>query len=299
MKTYIVDLGLSEKASIINTEEPVSSTATTLNAALHGPQPSGASRSIYDKKQAQFHQYTVHDLLYDHLPSYNGGYIIIVDAGPWYNLIELDKKLQNKYGSALSKYIDIAKDFVYNSPKLAYQIEPGAVNVNSDNYNLRHMSQNLFSSESKITSVSITYLEEHNKVEFSHYLWIEIMEDLKKGFIKLPDEYKAKDTDIFYPVVYYGQIWAYSFDPLTLRPRELVKYTGVYPTNTNLSDSFGQRGQNNHYMKNISYNVVDTDRTVFPHTKKQSPGDDFQEFYDESALFREFIDTCGEYNILT
>jgi len=279
MKEYTVNLGISEKASIPTSMKEDSS-------------------SPLAQEQTQFHQYTVHDLLYEHTPSYNGGYIIIVEVGPWLKYISLDKRLKDKYKASFDKYIDVANAFVMNSPKLAYQIEAGSVNINSDNYNLRHMNQNLFSNESKINSVSVTYLEEYNQVEFTHYLWIEFMKDLKKGFIKLPDEFKAKDTDIFYPVIYYGQIWAYSFDPVSLRPREIVKYVGVYPTNDNLSDSFGQRGQNNHYMKNISYNVVDFTRAVYPHTRRQTAGEDFNDFYKDSALFREFIDTSREYGIL-
>jgi len=144
-------------------------------------------------------------------------------------------------------------------------------------------------------------LEEKNIVEFIHYLWIEFMKDLKKGFVELPDEYLADDTDIFYQVPYYGQIWAYAYNPVNLRPKEIVKYIGVFPSSNNLSDEFGQRGENNHYMKSITYNVVDFDRSVFPYTMKNNLSSNycFNHFYNVSKLFRDFIDTCTEHGLLS
>ncbi len=279
MKDYIVNLGLNEQATIT-------------------PSKSVLSGKLYTDYQSQLNQYVTHDLLYEYTPNFNGGYVIFVDPGPWPELIKHDKRLQDKYGSSIVEYADVIKEFMMNSMKLAFQIDPGTVNASADNYNLRHLNQNVFSYDTKINNISITYLEERNLVEFTHMMWIDFMSDLKKGFVDLPDEYLAKDTDIFYPVPYYGQIWAYAYNPIDLRPREIVKYVGVFPSNDTLSDSFGQRGQNNHYMKNIQYNIVDHDRSVYPTTKKMSSNDHFSKFYTDSVLFREFIDLCVEKGLL-
>ena len=281
MKEYTVNLGINEAATIVSPR-------------------SRESDSPYITQQSQMNQYVTHDLIYEYTPNFNGGYIILVEPGPWLELLKYDSRLRDKYGSALDGFESVVKDFILKSMKLAFQIDPGSVNVSADNYNLRHLSQNVFSYETKISSVGITYLEEKNMVEFIHYLWIEFMKDLKKGFVELPDEYLADDTDIFYQVPYYGQIWAYAYNPVDLRPKEIVKYIGVFPSGNNLSDEFGQRGQNNHYMKNITYNVVDFDRSVFPlHTNKITfSNKDFENFYNKSKLFKDFIDTCVEYGIL-
>jgi len=279
MKNYVVNLGINEKSTITPTK-------TVLDGRL------------YNDYQSQLNQYVTHDLLYEYTPNFNGGYIIYVDPGPWPDLLKRDKRLQDKYGSSLQEYINAIKEFNMKSMKLAFQIDPGAVNVSADNYNLRHLNQTVFSYETKISNISITYLEERNLVEFVHMFWIDFMSDLKKGFVELPSEYLARDTDIFYQVPYYGQIWAYAYNPIDLRPREIIKYIGVFPTNDTLSDSFGQRGQNNHYMKNISYNVVDYDRAVYPTTVKLPSNEHFQKFYRDSVLFREFIDLCVENGLL-
>jgi len=279
MKNYVVNIGINEKSTITPTK-------TILDGRL------------YNDYQSQLNQYVTHDLLYEYTPNFNGGYIIYVDPGPWPDLLKRDKRLQDKYGSSLQEYINAIKEFNMKSMKLAFQIDPGAVNVSADNYNLRHLNQTVFSYETKISNISITYLEERNLVEFAHMFWIDFMSDLKKGFVELPSEYLARDTDIFYQVPYYGQIWAYAYNPIDLRPREIIKYIGVFPTNDTLSDSFGQRGQNNHYMKNISYNVVDYDRAVYPTTVKLPSNEHFQKFYRDSVLFREFIDLCVENGLL-
>ena len=279
MKNYVVYIGINEKSTITPTK-------TILDGRL------------YNDYQSQLNQYVTHDLLYEYTPNFNGGYIIYVDPGPWPDLLKRDKRLQDKYGSSLQEYINAIKEFNMKSMKLAFQIDPGAVNVSADNYNLRHLNQTVFSYETKISNISITYLEERNLVEFAHMFWIDFMSDLKKGFVELPSEYLARDTDIFYQVPYYGQIWAYAYNPIDLRPREIIKYIGVFPTNDTLSDSFGQRGQNNHYMKNISYNVVDYDRAVYPTTVKLPSNEHFQKFYRDSVLFREFIDLCVENGLL-
>jgi len=280
MKEYTVNLGINEAATIVSPR-------------------SRESDSPYITQQSQMNQYVTHDLIYEYTPNFNGGYIILVEPGPWLELLKYDSRLRDKYGSALDGFESVVKDFILKSMKLAFQIDPGSVNVSADNYNLRHLSQNVFSYETKISSVGITYLEEKNMVEFIHYLWIEFMKDLKKGFVELPDEYLADDTDIFYQVPYYGQIWAYAYNPVDLRPKEIVKYIGVFPSGNNLSDEFGQRGQNNHYMKNITYNVVDFDRSVYPATEKAVSAEHFNKFYQMSRLFRNFIDTCAEYDLIS
>ena len=65
-----------------------------------------------------------------------------------------------------------------------------------------------------------------------------------------------------------------------------------------MSDSFGQRGQNAHYMKNISYSVVKAYRSVYPISKMKESKDHFESFYNESAIFKEFIDYCYDIGIL-
>ncbi len=281
MKNFTVDLGLHEDASI---------------AGVRGAD--NMDKLPYSKQQIEMNSYVTHDLIYNYTPNFNGGYVVLLDPGLWPELLKYDRKLRDEYGERLNQYTQLAKNFILHTMKLIYQIDPGSVNVSSDNYNLRHLNQQLFSYESKISSVSVTYLEEKNLVEHTHYLWIEFMKDLKKGLVDLPDEYIAKDTDLFYQVPYYGQIWAYAYNPVDLRPREIVKYIGIYPSNDALGDSFGQRGQNNHYMKNIPYNVVDFDRSVYPITEHCTSEGHFDNFYKESILFKDFIDTCTSLGIL-
>ena len=279
MVDYTIDMGLNEKSTIVNGDDVYKETT-------------------YNMFQGELNKFVTHDLLYNYTPNFNGGYIILMDPGPWYELLKFDRKLKERYGEKLDEYMKNINKFMLNSLKLAYQFNPGAVSVNSDNYNLRHINQQLFSHEAKINNISITYLEEGNIVEHTHYLWIEFMKDLKKGMVDLPDKYLAKDTDIFYQVPYFGQVWAYAYNPVDLRPREIIKYVGVYPSNDALSDSFGQRGQNNHFMKDISYNVVDFNRSVYPVTEHMASGEHFAKFYKDSVLFKDFIDTCVTLGLL-
>jgi len=277
--SYSIDIGINEKATIIQPD-----------TITHD--------SPYNAAQSKMNQYVTSDLIYNHVPNFNGGYLIFIEPGPWIDLLKLDKHLNEKYSNKIDEFIDSAKSFSLKSPKLAYQIEAGAVSVGSDSVNLRHMNQSVFSHESQISSVSITYLEEYNIVEFTHYLWVEFMKDLKKGYIDLPDKYRASDVDVFCPIPYYGRIWAYSYNPVDLRPRSIILYNGIYPSNDNLSDAFGQRGQNNHYMKNISYNVVNFDRSVYSIKKNIHPSQHFDEFYRSSKVFKNFIDTLNNNKII-
>ena len=282
MGSYVIDMGLNEQATL-----------TGIQSSEKKP------KLPYSKQQLEMNQNMVHNLLYDYVPNFNGGYAVLLDPGPWPDLLKYDKKLKDRYGEELNTYAKLAKSFILYTMTLIYQIDPGSVNVSSDNYNLRHLNQQLFSYESKINSISITYLEEKNVVELVHFLWIEFMKDLKKGLVDLPEKYIAKDTDMFYQVPYYGQIWAYAYNPVDLRPREIVKYVGIYPTNDSLSDSFGQRGQNNHYMKNINYAVVDFDRSVYPVMGKHTSAEHFKKFYKDSVVFEDFIDKCTGIGLIS
>ena len=238
-----------------------------LGLAMRTPDTStGAKTADYDDSQINLMKYVTIDLLYEHTPNFNGGYIVVVDPGPWIDIVDKDPHLNDKYGSKISEYKNIIKEFIKKSPRYVYTIDPGSVSAGADNYNLRHMNQNVFAYETKISNFSLTYLDEFNIIEIVHHLWYEFMRDLKKGHIDLADidsKWLARDTDIFYPVPYYGQVYAYAYNPVDLRPREIIKYIGIWPSSENLSDSFGQRGQNNHYMKNIQYYAVDYERHVY------------------------------------
>jgi hypothetical protein len=118
------------------------------------------------------------------------------------------------------------------------------------------------------------------------------MEYIKKGIIKVPESVmENKDNSYFYSVPYYGSIWAYSYNPIDFTPKSIIKYVGVYPETLPNADEFGSRGQQEHYMKSITYKSTDYRRDVFVDMEgAHTPSSKIQKFADQSKLMKQFID---------
>lgn len=229
-------------------------------------------------------------------PQINGGYVILVELGPWIELLDRDEHLKERYGNVTSTIIQKLKKFQSSSPMLAYTIDPGTISSSSDTYNLRHFGLPIFSYETKIETITVTYLEtDDNLVSLTHDIWVQFMADLKRGDIDLSDLYgPATNYDIAssmtYPIFYYGAIWAYAFNPVDLTPKILMKFIGVYPSAMTLSETYGNRAANEHYMKAINYHVADFDRAVYVDDSPSIPSiQKFSNFANQSYLVNEFM----------
>ena len=235
-------------------------------------------------------------------PQINGGYVILVELGPWIELLDKDENLKSKYGqSSIDSIRSKLIRFQTKTPMIAYTIDPGTIASSSDTYNLRHFGLPIFSYESKIETITVTYLEtSDNLVNLAHDIWIQFMTDLKRGDVDLSELYgPSANYDIAssmtYPIFYYGAIWAYAFNPIDLTPKMVMKFVGVYPSAITVSETYGNRAANEHYMKAINYNVADFDRAVYVDNVQSVPSiTKFSNFTEQSYLMREFMNKYSQ-----
>ena len=240
-------------------------------------------------------------------PHINGGYIILIVLGPWINDIA-DVKLTNTeransaglYNLTLEDY----QKFQELSPSIAYSIEPGSISTAADNYNLRHHQIDIFSYENKIESVTVNFLEDKsNIVNAIHDNWIKYMKYIKLGIIKTKlsgDMRYDSNGSYFYPVPYFGKIYAFSYNPLDYTPKSILTFVGVYPDSVSFTEDFGTRDHTEHYMKSITYKVADYRHDIFKSNisriGSQTASDKIESFVKESLLMKEFMDDYIKYS---
>ena len=255
---------------------------------------SGSFLNSLNKIQKDMLQKVTVDYGSEYVPNFNGGYIILVELGPWISLVKSEYDWFKDYYVFLDEHF--FSIFESRSPMLAYNIEPGNLTNSSDSYNMRHFELPIFSYRTKIDSISVTYLEDRsNIIQMVHDLWSKFMEYYKLGYIKTPENFYKTDTDYFYSVPYYGAIWAYAYNPFDFTPKAVMKFIGVYPDNSSYADIFGNRSATEHYMKAINYRVIDTDRAIYSPSMldptKGSAADHIETFASGSPLMKQFVDT--------
>ncbi len=236
---------------------------------------------------------TTYEILKNYVPNINGGYLIFINLGPWINYPASENSSDSINGALdnmLTRFIEI-------SPTLAYSIDVSNRSVGSDSYNLRHISHDIYGYETKPTSVTVTYLEnDQNIISTVHHSWLNMMNKMIKGVIPIFDSDLANDTDIFYSIPYYGEIFAYSFNPITGMPKQLIKYIGIYPDATGFTEDFGSRDKSEHYMKSISYKVSDAFYATFNNSTNDLENS-FEEF-KKHPLVNEFYSKLINYKCI-
>jgi len=256
-----------------------------------------------DEAQRDMLDIVTHSYMYDHNPQLNGGYIILVQPGPWATseFINADSHLEAELSTSgrSDLLMNILQPFESESTKIAYNIEPGNQIAASDSYNLRHHSLSIFSYDQKIEQVTVTYLEnKKNMVHTLHDVWMKFMDHVSKGYVDM-SSVLANETEYFFKIPYYGAIWAYSYNPFTLAPKHVMKFIGVYPDNLSNTDVYGSRDKTEHYMKAVSYKVSNSYRSSYIDSESTTtPAQKFNNFIAQSKLMKEFVEIFRNRNLI-